>query len=325
MIVYSITNRINNKKYFCVTIYNDLKRPKYYHRARSKSYRRKMKLNPSLRMSIAPFHKSLKKYGEKNFKYKIEEKFKNIDEAYKHKEKLIYMYKTMNPKYGYNCTTGGNNSFKNTPQTIERMRVAGIGKIMPDSYVKMMKERVGELHPHYGIKRSEEARENIRQGQLNSDYVQTEEVKRKKSVTMKKRWQEPETIAKMAKRKLKDISGKNNPMYGVSRKGKDNPMYGRTGKLNPNYGKPIPQWRKDRVSKANKEHAKKRREKFLKEISGRTEKECYKCKKTKNLDLFYKSKAHLDGYEGMCKSCEKTRKQKQRSKKMERLKKEKDI
>jgi hypothetical protein len=231
----------------------------------------------------------------------------------------------MNPKYGYNCTTGGNNSFKNTPQTIERMRVAGIGKIMPDSYVKMMKERVGELHPHYGIKRSEEARENIRQGQLNSDYVQTEEVKRKKSVTMKKRWQEPETIAKMAKRKLKDISGKNNPMYGVSRKGKDNPMYGRTGKLNPNYGKPIPQWRKDRVSKANKEHAKKRREKFLKEISGRTEKECYKCKKTKNLDLFYKSKAHLDGYEGMCKSCEKTRKQKQRSKKMERLKKEKDI
>mgnify|MGYP003672778301 FL=1 len=131
---------------------------------------------------------------------------------------------------------------------------------------------------------------------------------------MKKRWQESEVIAKMSKRKLRDISGKNNPMYGVSRKGKDNPMYGRTGKLSPNYGKPIPQWQKDRISKANKEHAKKRKEIFLKEISGRTEKECYKCNQIKKLDLFYLSKVHLDGYAGMCKSCEKTRKQKQRSK-----------
>ena len=65
MIVYSITNKTNNKKYFCVTIYNDLKRPKYYHRARSKSYRRRMKLNPSLIISIAPFHKSLKNMEKK--------------------------------------------------------------------------------------------------------------------------------------------------------------------------------------------------------------------------------------------------------------------
>ena len=56
---------------------------------------------------------------------------------------------------------------------------------------------------------------------------------------MKKRWQEPEVIAKMANRKLRDISGKNNPMYGVSRKGKDNPMYGRTGKLHPLYGRKL--------------------------------------------------------------------------------------
>jgi len=194
------------------------------------------------------------------------------------------------------------------------MRKANLGKKMPESFVKMMKERVGKLHPHYGIKRSEEARENIRLGHLNSDYVITEEHKRKTSATMKKRWQEPKTLAKMAKRKLRDISGKNNPMYGVSRKGKDNPMYGRIRELNPNYGKPIPQWQKDIISKKNKEHAKKRREKFFKEISGRTEKECYKCNQIKKLDLFYKSKYHLDGYAGMCKSCEKTRKQKQGSK-----------
>tara|TARA_B100001939_G_C16819844_1_gene563853 strand:- start:10 stop:972 length:963 start_codon:yes stop_codon:yes gene_type:complete len=308
MIVYSITNKINNKKYFCVTIFNDLKRPKYYHRAKSKSYRRRMKLNPNLRVSIPPFHKSFNKYGEKNFKYKIEKKFKNIHQAYNYKEKLIDTYKTMNPKYGYNCTTGGYKSFKNNVETIKRMKVSHLGKKMPKSFVKMMKERVGELHPHYGIKRSKEARENIRQGHLNSDYVITEEHKRKTSKTMKKRWQEPKVIEKMAKRKLRDISGKNNPMYGVGRKGKDNPMYGRVGELNPNYGKIIPQWQKDIISKKNKEHAKKRREKFLKKIIGRTEKECYKCNQIKKLDLFYKSKSHLDGYAGMCKSCEKTRK-----------------
>ena len=310
MIVYSITNKINNKKYFCVTIYNDLKRPKYYHRAKSKGYRRKLKLNPSLRKSISPFHKSLKKYGEKKFKYKIEKKFKNKDKAYKHKEKLIRIYKTMNPKYGYNCTTGGNITFKNSIETIKRIVIANTGKKMPKSFVKLMKERVGELHNAYGFKHSKEVREKMRQGQLNSDYVITKEHKNKTSATMKKRWQEPEVIMRMAKRELRDISGKNNPMYGVSRKGKDNPMYGRTGRLNPNYGNPIPQWQKDKISKKNKEHAKKRREKFLKEVSGRTEKECYKCSQIKKLDLFYKSKSHLDGYAGMCKSCEKTRKQK---------------
>lgn len=314
MIVYSITNKINNKKYFCVTIYNDLKRPKYYHRGKSKSYRRRMKLNPSLRVSIPPFHKSFRKNGEKNFKYKIEKKFKNIDEAYEYKEKLIYMYKTMNPKYGYNCTTGGNKTFKNSVETNKRIIIAHTGKKMPESYVKMMKERVGELNPSFGIKHSKEIREKMSRGQLNSDYVKTKEHKSKTSATMKKRWQEPKVIAKMAKRKLRDISGKNNPMYGVSRKGKDNPMYGRTGKLNPNYGKPIPQWQKDKISKKIKEHAKKRREKFLKKISGRTEKECYKCNQIKKLNLFYKSKVHLDGYAGMCKSCEKTRKQEHKSK-----------
>ena len=158
MIVYSITNKTNNKKYFCVTIYNDLKRPKYYHRARSKSYRRRMKLNPSLIISIAPFHKSLKKYGEKNFKYKIEEKFKNIDEAYKHKEKLIYMYKTMNPKYGYNCTNGGDKSFKLAKHSKDRMSVSHEGKTQPESYVELMKARVGELHPSFGYKHTKEAR-----------------------------------------------------------------------------------------------------------------------------------------------------------------------
>ena len=151
----------------------------------------------------------------------------------------------------------------------------------------------------------------MRQGQLNSDYVPTEETRRKTGSSAKKVWSDKEFKEKMIQ-KHKEIGrwkGKNNPMYGVSRKGKDNPMY---GKRAWNRGMETPQWQKDRISKANKEHARKRTEKFLKEISGRTEKECYKCNQTKKLDLFYNSKTHLDGYAGMCISCEKQRRKRRK-------------
>ena len=88
----------------------------------------------------------------------------------------------MNPEYGYNCTTGGMESFKNAPHVIERQAEANTGKTMPESFVKIMKERVGELHPSFGIKHSEEIRARMSQAQLNSDYVPTEETRRKTGV-----------------------------------------------------------------------------------------------------------------------------------------------
>lgn len=306
MIVYSITNKINNKKYFCVTL-QSLINAIYNHRHQAKKQEKKMKLKPQSRCGKSPFHKALARYGENNFEFIEVDKFQNENDAYNYKEFLIEKHNTMNPKYGYNCTTGGNKSFKNTPQTIERMRVANTGKTMSDSFVKIMKARVGELHPCYGIKHSKEIREKMRQGQLNSDYVQTEEQQRKKSVTMKKRWQEPETIAKMAKRKLKDISGKNNPMYGKGFKGKDNPMY---GKPSWNRGIPMTEEQKKKLQEGREKYQTKKRKELLDNYKHRTEKECYKCNQIKKLDLFYMSKFNLDGYAGMCKSCEKTRKQK---------------
>ena len=87
-------------------------------------------------------------------------------------------------------------------------------------------------------------------------------------------------------------------------------MYGRIGALNPNYGKPIPQWQKDRISKKNKEHARKRKANLLKEYSQRTEKKCCRCKEIKPLDVFYNSKNNLDGYLGHCKPCDRDRRRK---------------
>ena len=50
---------------------------------------------------------------------------------------------------------------------------------MPESYVKLMKARVGELHPAFGFKHSKEVRARMSQSQKDSDYVQSEESKKK--------------------------------------------------------------------------------------------------------------------------------------------------
>ena len=68
MIVYKATNLKNNKVYFCVTSkrFNDAIS---IQKSRSRMKRRKMKLKPSSRMGIAPFHKALLKYGSYNFSF----------------------------------------------------------------------------------------------------------------------------------------------------------------------------------------------------------------------------------------------------------------
>jgi|TARA_Y100000310_G_scaffold332573_1_gene408430 hypothetical protein len=317
MIVYKATNRLNNKVYFCVTSkrFNDAVSIQI---SKSKAIERKMKLKPSVRMGKSPFQKALCKYGSNNFHFSIISSFSSKKDAYTYKEQCILEHNAMNPDFGYNCTTGGQESVKFSPESHQRMSDAQKGKTMPESYVKMMKERIGVLNPHFGVKRSKETRERIRQGRINSDYIPSKETKNKTSETMKKRWKNPtEKMLNDAYNKKhqigsRDIRGKNNPMYGKGFFGKDNPMYGRTGALSPNYGIPVPQWQKVIISKKNKEHARKRREKLLKEYSQRTEKKCCKCKEIKTLEMFYKSSNSLDGLAGHCKPCDLKRKKRKR-------------
>ena len=312
MIVYSVTNKLNHKKYFCLTGDSSLKQAKWNHRQKAKCIMRKMKLKPTSRMGKSPFHKAYARDGETNFRYRVEDRFSNRTDAFACKERLISEYNTMNPELGYNCTTGGNKSFKNATHVTKRLSVANMGKMMPESWKVFMRDEVKnhpEKHPHFqkGYIYTDEDREKMRQGQLNSDYVQTEEHQRKKSETMKKRWQEPEVIAKMEKRKLRDISGKNNPMYGKGFKGKDNPMY---GKKPWNYGLPMTEEQKKKLHAGRKKYHTKKRKVLLEIYSQRTEKKCYVCEDVKSLDMFYKSNGHLDGYAGRCISCEGQRKKK---------------
>ena len=242
MILYKTTNFKNNKVYFSISS----KRINIWfsvQKSVARMKRKKMKLKDG-RISKSPFHKALVKYGEWNFGTEIIDRNLSKTDAYKLKEQLIKEYNANNPKYGYNCTTGGE-SFKHNQEVIERISKGHSGKIMPESFVRMMKEKVGEKHPCYGYKHSDEAKENMRQGQLNSDYIESEESKKRKSEAMKRHWKNPtEQMLKDGYNRKhqigsRDIRGKKNPMYGKGMKGKDNPMYGRTGKLHPLYGRKL--------------------------------------------------------------------------------------
>ena len=306
MIVYKATNCLNNKVYFCVTgrTFNDAVSMKI---STARAMPRKMKLKDAY-TGKSPFSKAILRYGAYNFKFEILHDHISEKKAYDLKKKYIKEHNAMNPEYGYNCTTGGRDSFNHADHVIDRLIVARTGSTMPDSYVELMKARVGELHPCFGYKHTKEARENMRQGQINSDYIQSEESKKQTSETMKRRWQEPEIIEKMSKRKHGDMSKTARERMSVRFSGEGNPMYGIRGKDHHFYGKHHTKESKGIISKKNKEYAKKRKEILIEKYNQRTEKKCCKCKEVKPVSEFDKNyNRGVDPIIGRCKPCEKVR------------------
>ena len=308
MIVYKVTNCLNDKVYICVSgrTLNDAVSIRIS-RARAKP--RKMKLKDAY-TGKDPFSKAILRHGEHNFKFETLHMNVSQKKAYKLKKQYIKEYNAMNPEYGYNCTTGGMESFKNAPHVIERQAEANTGKTMPESFVKIMKERVGELHPHFGVARSKQARENMRQGQLNSDYIQTEESKKRTSETMKGRWREPtEQMLKDAYNKKhqigsRDIRGEKNPMYGKGLKGKDNGMY---GKPSWNIGIPMTEENKQKLQEGREKHREKVNKELVEKYKNRTEKKCTKCGEVRPVNEFDKSYNSIDPIIAKCKPCERIR------------------
>ena len=256
--VFMVKNLINNKVYFSVTSAKTLNDRISVMISESLSKSKKMKLKDWY-MGKTPMQKAIMKYGKHNFQFHMLHSKISKEKAYSLKEKYIKEHDAMNPEYGYNCTTGGSDSFKNAPHVIERQTEAQTGKKMPDSYVELMKARIGKLHPSFGFKHSKEVRAKMSQAQKDSNYIQTEESKKRKSETMKKRWQEPEIIAKMANRKRGVVTEETRRKLRKTSGGKNNGMYGRKGKLSPQYGIPRTEEEKKNISKKNKEHARKRR------------------------------------------------------------------
>ena len=314
MIVYKATNCINNKVYFCVTgrAFNDAVSMKIS-TARAKP--RKMKLKDAY-TGKSPFSKAILRHGAHNFKFEILHSRISQKKAYDLKKKYIKDYDAMNPEYGYNCTTGELGSFKHADHVKDRISVAHTGRTMPESWIEFMKDEIKnhpERHPTFqkGYKHTEEVREIMRQGQLNSDYVQSEESKKRTSETMKERWREPtEQMLKDAYNKKhqigsRDIRGKKNPMYGKGMKGKDNPMYGKPAW---NRGVPMTEENKQKLQEGREKHRRKATKELAGKYKNRTEKKCTQCNKVKPVNEFDKSYNNsIDPFIARCKPCEKVR------------------
>ena len=302
--VYQATNLKNDKIYIGSTIAG-LKKTKLHHKSCAN------------RGHSRPIYDAIKKHGFYNFIYNEIREFQSQDKAYEFKEACIMEFNSMNPKYGYNCTTGRlDKGFKMNKETKAKISEINTGKVRPKSFVKFMKERVGEKHPMFGKKHSKEARENMRLGQLNSDYIPSEETKKKASETMKRRWKEPEIIEKMKNRKRGIVTEETRKKLSIANSGKNNAMYGIKREDHPCYGTTISKEQINLMQKGQEKYREKRR----KEALARTEKKCNKCKEIKPLDMFYKSKKNLDGLDYHCRDCDKLRKEKYGSSKQTKRK-----
>lgn len=93
-IVYKITNKTNEKIYIGQTI-------------QSLTNRKKDHKNCQERLKNLALYRAFRKYGFKNFDWKIIHHAKDKNELDEMEKHYIQCYKTMLPKFGYNMTYGG--------------------------------------------------------------------------------------------------------------------------------------------------------------------------------------------------------------------------
>lgn len=191
--IYCITNIQNNKKYI------------------GKSFDIEKRINGHKKMLNEKFHhnfhlqNSWEKYGENNFVFEIIEfgNFNN-DELNKKEMYWINFYKSYNPQYGYNKTYGGDGGIL-TKEIREKISKSSMGKILSNETKSKlsiafsgknnpMYGKRGSLHPGYGLKRSQEFKDNLSK-KLKGHKVSKEQVE------------------KMLKHRRKYV-GENNPFYG---------------------------------------------------------------------------------------------------------------
>lgn len=151
---------------------------------------------------------AIQKYGEQNFSIELIEEVESADRAYELEIFYIQKYNTKVP-HGYNLTNGGDGIYGVVISEDDRKRRSEIMKKLhkekrtgmygknhsEETKKKMSAASKGKSKPWLvGVKKSEEAKEKIRQRNLGR------------------------TLSKEIRKKISenhhDISGKNNPMYG---------------------------------------------------------------------------------------------------------------
>ena len=159
MLIYLVTNIVNDKKYVGQTV-KSLKVRKRNHLSVAKFH----KYN-------SYFHRALIKYSEEAFDWKIlHGGVENIDELNRLEIYYIGYYNTYG-KGGYNLTLGGSGrvGYKPSAETRHKLSLANIGKNNPnygkkpstETRKKMSIANSGKNHPNYGKKLPAETRQKI--------------------------------------------------------------------------------------------------------------------------------------------------------------------
>ena len=118
MIIYKATNQINGKVYIGQTVGN------FQDRIRSH------KCDVSKRRTNGYFHKAIRKYEFKNFKWQVICICHSIDVLNEMEAYYISHYNSIHKDVGYNLNLGGKGQvgFKHTQESIKKMVEAKLGK-----------------------------------------------------------------------------------------------------------------------------------------------------------------------------------------------------
>lgn len=124
------------------------------------------------------FFKAIQKYGWDNIKHKILLNNLTKEEACKKEQELISLYKSNNPKYGYNITNGGNTTITFTDEIKKKISI-NTKKAMKNPLVreKLREHRKHQVSPMKGKKLSEEHKSKLKHDGMKGKH-HTEESKK---------------------------------------------------------------------------------------------------------------------------------------------------
>lgn len=137
--VYCLENKINGKKYIGKAV--NPKRRLESHISISKKESKYQKY----------LHKAIAKYGIENFWFRCISFCLSEKEALEQEKEFISLFKTTNPKLGYNLTNGGegNSGYKHTVETKKKLSELG-------------KKKIGEFNSFHGKTHNDEVKIKLR-------------------------------------------------------------------------------------------------------------------------------------------------------------------
>ena len=165
MLIYKVTNLINNKVYIGLTI-QTLNARKSRHL-----------IDAKIQRYNSYFHAAIRKHGKDNFQWEIIKTAQNEEQLKQFEIEEISKYQSNNPEFGYNLTIGGDALFgKDNPfygkthseETRQKLREINLGKCSGDKNYFYDKHFDGELNPFYGKRHKESSKKLI--GEVNSRY-----------------------------------------------------------------------------------------------------------------------------------------------------------